>query len=165
MNTSNPRQLRRWLVGLAVAGSFVAGGITLPVLAASAEDAAMSGAMHMGGHGDMHAMMARHLDKMLTAVDATPDQKSRIMAILGGAMKSMGGTHAKMHDAMNRFHAVLTAPAIDRGALENLRATEIADLDAASKTMVAAIADAAEVLTPGQRAKLSTMMMDHDHPH
>jgi protein CpxP len=161
MTTSN--LTRRWLAGAALAGAFVVGGITLPVLTASAQDAAMH--MHGGGHGDMHAMMMRHLDKMLTAVDATPDQKSRIMAILGGAMSSMGGVHAKMQDSMKQAHALLTAPTIDRGALESLRASEFADLDASSKTLVSAIADAAEVLTPAQRAKLSTMMMEHAHPH
>ena len=162
MTTSTPIH-RRWLAGLALAGAFVAGGLTLPLLAASAEDAAMHGAMHGDGHGDMHAMMARHLDKMLTAVDATPDQKSRIMAILGGAMTSMGGAHEKMHDGMRQFHALIGAPTIDRGALESLRASEIAEIDAGSKTLVAAAADAAEVLTPAQRAKLATMMADHEH--
>lgn len=162
MTTSTPVR-RRWLTGLALAGAFVAGGLTLPILTASAEDAAMHGAMHAGGHGEMHAMMMQHLDKMLTAVDATPDQKSRIMSILGGAMKSMGGAHEKIHDGMRRFHTLLSAPTIDRGALESVRASEIAEVDAGSKTLVAAMADAAEVLTPAQRAKLATMMADHEH--
>ena len=166
MTPSKPNR-RRWLAGLAIAGSFVAGGLTLPVIAASARDAAMHGAMHGamggGGHGDMHAMMERHLDKMLGAVDATPDQKSRIKAILGAAMPTMGGVHTRVHDSMKQFHALLSAPAIDRGALESLRAAQIAQFDSASKTMVAAIANAAEVLTPRQRAKLSTMTMDHEH--
>ena len=64
---------------------------------------------------------------MLAAVDATPDQKSRIMTILGGAMPAMGAVHERMHDSMKSFHALLLAPTIDRGALESLRATEIAD--------------------------------------
>ncbi len=162
MTTSTPIR-PRWLAGLALAGAFVVGGLTLPMLTASAEDAAMHGAMHGGGHAEMHAMMARHLDKMLTAVDATPDQKSRIMTILGGAMKSMGGAHEKMHDGLKQFHALLSAPTVDRGALESVRASEIAEVDAGSKTLVAAMADAAEVLTPAQRVKLGAMMADHDH--
>ncbi len=163
MNTSN--LTRRWLAGAVLVGAFVAGGIAVPALTATAQDAAMSGDLHGGHHGDMHAMMMRHLDKMLAAVDATPDQKSRIMATLGRAMPAMGGVHVKMHDSMKRFHALLTAPTIDRGALESLRASQIADLDASSKTLVAAIADAAEVLSPAQRAKLSAMMMEHQNPH
>ena len=161
--TSKPR---RWIAGLAIAASFVAGGLTLPTLAASAQDAAMQmHGMHGGAHGDMHAMMMRHLDKMLAAVDATPDQKSRIMTILGGAMPAMGAVHERMHDSMKSFHALLLAPTIDRGALESLRATEIADIDASSKTLVGAIADAADVLTPAQRAKVAAMMSEHEHPH
>ncbi len=161
--TTSTTKPRRLIVGIAVAASFVVGGLTLPTLAASAQDAAMQGAMH-GSRADMHAMMMRHLDKMLTAVNATPDQQSRIKTILGGAMPAMGAAHARMHDSMKQLHAILLAPTIDRAALESLRASEIADIDAASKTMVSAMADAAEVLSPQQRAKVSAMMMEHEHP-
>lgn len=154
----------RALAALAVAGAFITGGLVLPPLAATAEESAMHAGMGMGDHARMHEMMAAHLDKMLTAVDATPEQKAKINTILRGAMQSMGGMHEQLHARMERLHAILSAPTIDRGALEQLRAAQMAEFDARSRTMVNAMADAAEVLTPQQRAKLATMMHDHG-PH
>ncbi len=150
----------RALAALAIAGAFLTGGLVLPPLAATAQESAMHAGMGMGDHAKMHEMMAAHLDKMLSEVDATPEQKSKIHAILGQAMASMGGAHERMHARMTEFHAILTAPTIDRGALERLRATTMADLDTHSRTLVTALADAAEVLRPEQRAKLATMMRD-----
>ena len=90
---------RRWLAGLALAGAFVAGGVTLPLVAASAQDAAQGGAMHhmMGhGHGDMHAMAMAHVSKMLDEVGASADQKSRVEAILHAGIAPMAGLHRDM---------------------------------------------------------------------
>ena len=161
------RLRRRWLAGVAFAGAFVAGGVTLPLVAASAQDAAQGGAMHhmMGhGHGDMHAMAMTHVSKMLDQVGASADQKSRIEAILHAGFAPMAGLHADMAKTHAGLHAILTAPTIDRGALEQLRAAEIARLDEATRTMTKALADAAEVLTPEQRAKLATLMSEHRPP-
>ena len=151
----------RLLAALAAAGAFVVGGVALPPLAATAQEAAVHGGMGMEGHARMHAMMAAHLEKMLASVDATPDQKSRIESILGGAMRGMAGAHHQMHDRLADLHRLLSAPTVDRGALERLRASEIADLDTQSRALVGAFADAAEVLTPQQRAKLAAMTRDH----
>jgi Spy/CpxP family protein refolding chaperone len=60
-----------------------------------------------------------------------------------------------MRDARRQARQLLTAPTVDRPALEALRAAQLAEADAASRRMVQAIADAAEVLTPEQRAKLA----------
>jgi Spy/CpxP family protein refolding chaperone len=157
---------RRWLTGVAVAGAFVAGGVTLPLVAASAQDAAQGG-MHrmMGhGHGDMHAMAMTHVAKMLDQVGASADQKSRIETILRAGFAPMAGLHADMAKTHAGLHAILTAPTIDRAALEQLRTAEIARLDEATRTMTKAIADAAAVLTPEQRAKLATLMSEHRPP-
>lgn len=154
---------RRWLAAGACALSFVVGGLTLPVVAASAQDAAMHHGVGM--HGDMHGMAMAHLDKMLTSVDATPDQKAKIKEILGAAMKPMAGAPGKMHEGMAQLHALLTAPTIDRAALERLRAEHVAAIDQMSRTMVQAMADAAEVLTPQQRAKLGAEMAAHASTH
>jgi Spy/CpxP family protein refolding chaperone len=110
------------------------------------------------GHAAMQAMAMAHLQKMLDQVGATAEQKARIDAILRAGMGSMMGMHQSMEDTHRQLHALLTAPTIDRDALEQLRATQIAQLDQASRTMVRAMADAAEVLTPEQRAKLGQLM-------
>ena len=55
----------------------------------------------------------------------------------------------------------MTAPSIDRARLESLRAEQIKSLDEASKRLVTAISDAAEVLTPEQRAALAKQIEEH----
>ena len=72
----------------------------------------------------------------------------------------MNDMHAQLHETLAAVHARLTAPTVDRGALELLRSREIAQIDQASKTMIQAFADAAEVLTPVQRAKLAALMAE-----
>jgi Spy/CpxP family protein refolding chaperone len=162
IRSAKPRR-RRWFAGVALATAFVAGGLTLPILAAQAQDAAMHGMMGGPDHAGMHAMMMTHIEQMLDKVGATPEQKSRIETILHTGFASMGGIHSEMHQTHARLHALLTASTIDRNALEQLRAAEIAQIDQASRKMVKAMADAAEVLSPGQRAQLGTMMQD-SHP-
>ena len=159
---------RRLLLAGALAGSFVVGGLVFSGAAGAAETmvaahCGMMGHGPMGHGGDMHAMMAAHIDKMLTAVDATPDQRARFNAILGDAMRQMGPLHAGFGQTHAELHRLLLAPTIDRGALEQLRAAKIAELDQASRAMVKAFADAAEVLTPEQRAKVGRLMAEH-HP-
>jgi len=152
---------RKLLVAAAFAATFITGGLVFSGATVAAEGVAMHAAM--SGHGQMHAMMQAHIDKMLTEVDATADQKARIHEILKGAMQSMGPVHQQLMSAHGDLHRLLIAPTIDRAALEKLRSDSIANVDQASRTLVGALADAAEVLTPDQRAKLGTLMAEHHH--
>ena len=155
--------LRRLLLGVAFAVTFVAGGVVMSGTPAAALTMAMEAGMH--GHGDMHAMAMAHIEKMLTAVDATPDQKAQIKSILHKGFESIGPLHEKLADTHRDLHQLLSAPTIDRAALEQLRAARVGDLDQASKVMVQTFADAADVLRPEQRAKLARLMAEHHHPH
>jgi protein CpxP len=157
-HTSTRTPPRRWLIGVAIMSAFVAGGLTLPVIAAQAQDAAISGMMGGPGHGAMHGVMMAHIRQMLDKVGATAEQKSRIEAILQAGFASMTAAHGDMQTTHARLHQLLTAPAIDRQALEALRSSQIASLDQASRKLVDAMADAAEVLTPAQRANLAQIM-------
>ena len=153
--------LRRLLLGAAFAATFVAGGLIMSGAPASALTLAMEDGM--GGHGGMHAMARAHFEKLLTQVDATPEQKARIDAIVKTAFQSMAPLHQRMEATHRDLHQLLAAPTLDRAALENLRAARMADLDQASKTLVQAMADAAEVLTPEQRAKMASLMAAQHH--
>jgi Spy/CpxP family protein refolding chaperone len=55
------------------------------------------------------------------------------------------------------------APVIDRAALERLRAEQMQRMDVISRRILAAVEDAAEVLTPEQRAKFAEHLRQHMH--
>jgi Spy/CpxP family protein refolding chaperone len=156
---------RRWLASAALVAAFLAGGVTLPMVAASAQDAAQGAAMTMmNGHGGMHAMGMAHVSKMLDQLGATADQKNRVQAILRAGFAPMAQTHRDMAQTHGALQAILTAPTIDRAALEQLRTAEIARLDDSSRIMTKALADAADVLTPEQRARLVKLIAAHPRP-
>jgi Spy/CpxP family protein refolding chaperone len=159
----------RFLIAGAFAATFAAGGFAVSVIPAAAQiGAAMGGGMEdgMGGmgmhgrHGAGHAIMVARLDKFLDEVGASADQKARIHQILGDGMKAVQPIHERMGEAHRQFFAMLLGPTIDRAGLEQLRAARIADIDQASKALVASFAEAAQVLSPDQRAKLAAIMAE-----
>jgi protein CpxP len=156
----SPAPRRRWLAGVALAAAFAVGGLSGAALSAAAQDA---GPMMMG-HGGMHGpAMMHHLEAVLDGVGASPDQKSRIEGILHTELEPAMAAHHDMGAVHAQLLAILTAPTIDRAALEQLRAAQIAKFDEASHAMVRAAAAAAEVLTPEQRVKLGEMVKAHHH--
>lgn len=153
MTDLTSRSRRR--VGLiAIAASVVA-------IAAGALAYAHSGGGH---HGRMSADPERHLEhlnSMLANVGASDAQKKQIEGILRPAFDDMKAAHETHYAAFRQFHESIMAPSIDRAKLETLRADEIRSLDEASKRVVTAITDAAEVLSPEQRAALAKQIQDH----
>ena len=118
-----------------------------------------------GHHGPMSEervdMHLEHLAAMLTKVGASDAQKSQIDGILRAALTNLQGVREAHHEAFAQFHEVMLAPSIDRAKMESLRAAQIKALDDASKGLVTAFADAAEVLSPEQRAALAEQMRKH----
>jgi Spy/CpxP family protein refolding chaperone len=102
-----------------------------------------------------------HVQAMLGKIGASDAQKSQIDGILKGAFNEMKGAHEAHGAAFGQFHELLLAPSLDRGKIEELRAEQIKSIDAASKRVVTAIEDAAEVLTPEQRASLAEEVRKH----
>jgi Spy/CpxP family protein refolding chaperone len=96
--------------------------------------------------------MVRHLGIEL---DATTDQQEKLRTIMRGMLKDVLPAREKAFAARRQARELLTQNTIDRGAMEKLRAEQIALADSVSKRVVQALADAAEVLSPEQRRKLN----------
>jgi Spy/CpxP family protein refolding chaperone len=118
-------------------------------------------ASHGAGAMDPEAMkkrtdaMARW---MLADVNATEAQQQQIAAIVATTMTELAPLRQKHFEARKQAAEILAKPSVDRAALETLRAQEMAAADQVSKRITQAIADAAEVLSPEQRAQLVERM-------
>jgi periplasmic protein CpxP/Spy len=113
-------------------------------------------------NGVIEAFIDARADRMIrhlaVEIDATAEQQDKLRAIVRATVKDLPAMRDKMLAARATGRELLTQQTIDRGALENLRADQIATHEAVSKQLVQAVADAAEVLTPEQRRKISGML-------
>lgn len=151
----------RWLI---------AGGVAVVALAGIGAAGAMGGGEAMGRHvmevGMRHGghFAGRGLSRALDAVDATAEQEERIWAIVDGARAELRPMMREFRDTREAVMELMAAPTIDRAAAETLRAGRIAAIDEASRKMTAAMLDAAEVLTPEQRAELARHLGERKGP-
>jgi periplasmic protein CpxP/Spy len=110
-----------------------------------------------GGHS-MERMAERGIDRMIKEIDGTPEQKAKLTQLAQNAQKDMQPLREQLMSARKKGMELLAAPTVDRAALERLRSEQSQLTDTLSKRMLAHMADAAEVLTPAQRAKLAEKM-------
>lgn len=99
--------------------------------------------------------MVRHI---AVEIGANADQQEKLSVIAKGLVKDVLPVREKMQTARQQARDLLTAQTVDRAALEKLRADQIATHEAASKRLVQALADAADILTPEQRKKLNDLL-------
>jgi Spy/CpxP family protein refolding chaperone len=92
----------------------------------------------------------------LRGVGASEEQQQRVSAIATTAVDDLRPLHERHRQNREAFHAALVKPTVDRQALEELRKAEVQLADEAATRIVRAMADAAEVLTPEQRAQLAS---------
>jgi Spy/CpxP family protein refolding chaperone len=97
----------------------------------------------------------RMVNRLAWAVDASSEQKQKLTAIIQRAADDLRPLREKRVEARRQLRDVLTAPTIDRSKLEAMRADHMKLADQASQRITAALAEAAEVLTPEQRADLA----------
>jgi periplasmic protein CpxP/Spy len=151
---------RRWFAGLAALGGVGALGL----LGAKAQ------AHGWGRHGrmdpeEMKRHMERRISRLVQHVGGTPQQKDRLVAIAAAAMTELKPLREQARSARRRGMELLGAATIDRPALEQLRVAQMQAADAASRRLVQAMADAAEVLTPEQRAKAAERLKQRMDRH
>jgi len=99
--------------------------------------------------------MTKH---MAIEIDATADQQAKIATIAKAAVADLRPLREKAQAARTQAATLLTAPTIDRSAIERLRAEQIGLAETASKRIAQALADAADVLNPEQRRKVADWM-------
>ncbi|HEY7435301.1 MAG TPA: Spy/CpxP family protein refolding chaperone [Methylomirabilota bacterium] len=105
------------------------------------------------------AKLDEHLDRMLkhlyVEVDATEPQKQQLAPIVKAAARDLLPMRDRMRNARRQAVTLLSQPAIDRAALEALRADQLQLAEQASRRLTQALADVADVLTPAQRKQLA----------
>jgi len=92
---------------------------------------------------------------VLGYVDATPAQEQKVQAIAEDALEGLLPLRERHTANRKAIHEALAGASIDREALEQARRAELKLADQASARLAQAVADAAEVLSPEQRAQLA----------
>lgn len=103
------------------------------------------------------ARMNERIRRMLAGVGASEQQITQVQGIWASAMTDLAAIRSDRVAGRQAIADVLSRPTIDRRALEDARKQQQALADRASQRFTQALADAAEVLTPDQRAKLSEL--------
>ena len=161
--SDTPKSSRRGFGFAALAAAALIGAVG-GGMASTAFGHGMGRGMHHwgGGHhrgpinpAEAKEHAARMVGHLAWAIDATPEQKQKLTVIAEGMAADLIPAHEKMRAAKGRIVELLKQPKTDRAALEALRAEHIALADDVSKRIAQGMADAADVLTPAQRAKLA----------
>ena len=150
---------RRWMIAGLAAASIAAVGATMSWHAqAEAHGPMMGRGFGFEGGPVDPAAMGKRIDAMvqwmLADIDATDDQRTKIATILKGAANDLAPLRKQHADARRNAMQLLAAPTIDRAQIEAIRVQQMQLADTATRRMTQAMADAAEVLNPDQRAKL-----------
>jgi protein CpxP len=154
----SPKRRRRWRGAILAVALFAVG-----TASGFAVATAHGGPWWMLGAGGHHRMnperIAAHLDRrierMLSRVDASAEQRGKESGIAKAALTDLTAQGIMPWEARGKFVALLRADTIDPAAFETLRAEQISKADAASKRIVQAVTEAAAVLTPEQRRQLT----------
>ena len=111
-----------------------------------------------GDQGDPQAMAERRVDQLIKLVNGTPEQKTKLLALAQAAMLDMKPMREQLMAARKRGMELLSSASIDRSAIDKLRGESMQLMDGISRRMSAHMMDAAEVLTPAQRALVAEKM-------
>ena len=119
------------------------------------------GGMHPGMMGGPGMFMGRRLDRMLDGVAASDAQRAQIRQIAQTAAADLMAQRAAGRGLRAQGLQIFAAPNVDAAAAESLRQQMLAQHDQASRRMLQAMLDVANVLTPEQRMKLAESARQH----
>jgi len=146
--TLSPRWPRSiLLVGAFVCGAaFGAGGLALAAMTLG----------HAGPHnGPQLALLQRLAREALDSAGATAIQEAKIHDIIAATFVDVTMNEDQYGALRKQGLDLLRAPVVDAAAIENLRAGQIARIDATSRRIANALVEAAHQLTPAQRGNLA----------
>lgn len=144
--TSPARRILKW------------GGAVVLVVALVGGTAAAWAHSRWGDPAKIATHMEHRLRDTLKDVGATSAQQDQVAEIFKTAAQDLRALKDQHRNGHAELHEILSGPSIDRNRLEILRAEHIRLADEASKRITLAVADAAEILTPEQRAAVAEKM-------
>lgn len=111
------------------------------------------GGKHFGSMSaaDREKQITRIVGHLAVEIDATDDQKQKLVTLIKSVADDMLPMRDKMRESREEAIKLLTAATVDRAALETMRAKKLAEAELISKNLTRAVADAAEILTAEQR--------------
>ncbi|MFM2449493.1 MAG: hypothetical protein RIS44_1943 [Pseudomonadota bacterium] len=152
-NAAQRDSLRFWLIALLVA------------LASSIAQSAWAQPGGSGMHGGMWGAHPQQMERLLSSIQATDDQKARIQQIMKKAMNDMAGQREAGRTLREKARAIFSAPTVDANAAEQLRQQMLAQHDQKSRRMMSAMLEVSQVLTREQRVQMAQQMQRHGHQH
>jgi periplasmic protein CpxP/Spy len=174
--TETPRRdYRLWIV-FALAAGLTIGLLTAAFAQGYGWHPSFMGGSHHGflgggwGHGGplSPAQIDERIDRgskhLAIELDATSEQQQKLATIAKSAVHDLLPLREKAHAARGQALALLTAPNVDREAIERLRAEHLGLAEMASKHIAQALGDASDVLTPEQRRRIADWVGASDRP-
>jgi len=163
---ASSRPARRGIFVLAVIAIAIVAGLTGNMLTTAFGQGFAWQAWHGGGfaggfmagpltQAEINDRIDRATKHLAIELDASADQQGKIANIAKAAVNDLLPMREKAQAARREAVALLTAPTVDRAAIEKLRTDQISLADAASKRIAQAAADASDVLNPEQRRKIA----------
>ena len=147
-------------------GAFLAALGVAVLLALGASQALGHGPFRMSSCGHMDpAEVGKKIDRVagwiVEDLGGTPEQEAKLAAIAKAAATDLAPIHDELVAGRKEAVEILTAEKVDRAALEAHRTRQMQLVTTASERLTTAVADAADVLTPGQRAKAAERLAAH----
>jgi Spy/CpxP family protein refolding chaperone len=141
-------------------------GMTLAVLLV-ANTVSAWGRGDRDGHDieDIKSHAEHFVGRALDRLDATDEQTAAIQTIVMATIDELNAARGEIGSGRGEFIELMTAPTIDRAALEELRLTHLERANVMTQIVAANLADVMDVLTPEQRIRLEEHLEKHHGRH